>query len=508
VINISETAGRFLQPSSGQLSSDLTELVRPELRFDLRTCLSSAFDRGSSELSLPIPLILEGAKRRIYLQVWPVGTRENTPERALVVFFEGSLIPNVGSGFELEATQSDKMLSLQEDLELTRSRLRSSREESETANEELRAANEELQSINEEYRSTAEELETSKEELQSINEELQTVNTELKLKYESATQTNTDLEHLMASSDVGTLFLDPDLRIRRFTPSLTELFAMTQGDEGRKISDFSRTFDYADFENDAKRVFQEEKVVEREVEGDESIFLVRLRPYRTKEANIRGVVATFVDITRRVKMEADLKQREARTRLLMEELSHRVKNTLAVVQSIARMSFKNSLPRAEAVEVFTGRLSALSRAHEILVQNEWAGADLTALVEQQVKAHLSDDNQQLTIFGPPVMLTPEVATPLTLILHELMTNALKYGALNGGDGTVSVSWSLVDGAKVILCWTERSSNIQGEPTETGFGTRLLKTGLPGAKVERSFGKGEMTCSIALLLREPTRSPAL
>src|SRR5262249_14824353 len=160
------------------------------------------------------------------------------------------------------------MLSLQEDLELTRARLRSSREESEMANEELRAANEELQSINEEYRSTAEELETSKEELQSINEELQTVNNELKLKYESASQTNIDLEHLMASTDVATLFLGPDLRIRRFTPSLTQLFSIVRGDEGRKITDFRRSFDYPAFETDAEIPLRDGSSVEREVESN------------------------------------------------------------------------------------------------------------------------------------------------------------------------------------------------------------------------------------------------
>ena len=129
------------------------------------------------------------------------------------------------------------MMSLQEELELHARWLRTSREESEGANEELRAANEELQSINEEYRSTAEELETSKEELQSINEELQTVNNELKNKLETVSRAKNDMQNLMASTDVGTLFLDTNLRINRFTPPLASLFNITQEDEGRPITD-------------------------------------------------------------------------------------------------------------------------------------------------------------------------------------------------------------------------------------------------------------------------------
>ena len=103
------------------------------------------------------------------------------------------------------------------------------REESDAANQELRAANEELQSINEEYRSTSEELETSKEELQSINEELQTVNSELKLKLEAISRAHSDLQNLIAATDFGTLFLDSDLRIKRFTDRVTELFSITPG---------------------------------------------------------------------------------------------------------------------------------------------------------------------------------------------------------------------------------------------------------------------------------------
>src|SRR5262249_49604936 len=143
---------------------------------------------------------------------------------------------------------------LRQELDMAQGRLRTMREESEAANEELRAANEELQSINEEYRSTAEELETSKEELQSINEELQTVNSELKLKLETVSRANSDLQNLMAAMDFGTLFLDPGLRIKRFTPRLSDLFSITPGDVGRPITDFTHQLDYDGLVADARTV--------------------------------------------------------------------------------------------------------------------------------------------------------------------------------------------------------------------------------------------------------------
>jgi two-component system CheB/CheR fusion protein len=182
--------------------------------------------------------------------------------------------------------------SLKEELELTRARLRASREEYEAANKELRAANEELRSINEEYRATAEDLETSKEELQSMNEEIQTVNAELKIKLDGVSRTNNDLQNLMAVTDAGTLFLDSQLHIKRFTPRITELFNIKGPDEGRSITDFAHRLEYPNFTADAQIILRDLKIIEREVASNGSWYLTRLRPYRTLDGRIEGVVCT------------------------------------------------------------------------------------------------------------------------------------------------------------------------------------------------------------------------
>ena len=164
-----------------------------------------------------------------------------------------------------------------------------------SAYEDLRAANEELQSLNEEYRSTTEELETSKEELQSVNEELQTVNNELKLKLEEVSRANNDLENFMAATDIPMLFLDRNLSIKRYTAPLLQIFNVKKHDLGRPIGDLTHNVLYEDLEKDAARVLADLAPVERQVRSREGeTMTVRIRPYRTSDDKIDGVVVTFM----------------------------------------------------------------------------------------------------------------------------------------------------------------------------------------------------------------------
>ena len=491
IVNMSEGAGRFIQPSGGQIRNDVTELVRPELRFDLRAALLRAFERGQPSLSLPIPVQFNGAPRRVFLQVKPVALERDGPRQAVIFFIEGD--PVEPEEAVSDAAEHDKALDitirhLKGELELTRSRLRASREEFESANEELRAANEELQSINEEHRSTAEELETSKEELQSINEELQTVNAELKTKLDSVSRANNDLQNLMASTDVGTLFLDSQLRIKRFTPKVSELFNIQAADEGRPITDFTHRLDYPDFTRDAQSVLKNLSPVEREISSGGNWFLTRFRPYRTVDDHIEGIVCTFVDTTEQLKTARALKASEAHLRLLLSELSHRVKNTLAVVQAMARLSFTSDAPIDEALETFTSRLSALAAAHDLLVRSDWRGAALRELAEAQL-APFAIEGSRIGMSGPDIFLLPDTATPLALILHELAANALKYGALSSKAGTVTLGWDFkVDGKgrELQFRWLEEGGPKVRPPLKHGFGSYLIQNGLPDAQVALDF----------------------
>ena len=162
----------------------------------------------------------------------------------------------------------------------------------------MRAANEELQSVNEEYRSTAEELETSKEELQSINEELRTVNVELKSKLDAISMAHNDLQNLIAATEIGTLFLAHDLKIKFFTPRAHDYFKINNADIGRPISDFRHRLIYDRLEQDVADVPKNLAPVDRDIKTTDGRWVsMQVRPYRTLDDKIDGVVVTLADIT-------------------------------------------------------------------------------------------------------------------------------------------------------------------------------------------------------------------
>ncbi|MFL6688820.1 MAG: chemotaxis protein CheB [Alphaproteobacteria bacterium] len=506
VLHLSENAGRYLLPPGGALTPDVTELVREEIRFDLRTALHRAFEHKEGTLSPLLLVKFNGAAHRLYVQVKPIAAQDGAPgaERALIFFIEGEAAPAALEAFDdVRTAAGNSIQRLQQELEISHGRLRTMGEESEAANEELRAANEELQSINEEYRSTAEELETSKEELQSMNEELQTVNSELKLKLDSVSRANSDLQNLMSATDFGTLFLDPDLRIKRFTQRTTELFNITQNDVGRPLTDFTHQLAYEDLAADARKVLKDLAPVEREAASrDGRWYLARFRPYRTVEDKIDGVVATFVDITQR-------RLWEGRLRLLLDELTHRVKNILAVVQGMVHQTARTSSSKEDFVARLDGRITALAASHTLLVDSEWGGADLRKLIRSELDAYTSDP-ARLRISGETVMLPAEVATPFGLVLHELATNGLKYGALSNDGGVIEVNWKVDRGngsrARLLFHWQERDGPQVKTPTGGGFGSKLIQRGLPGATVRHEFLPDGVRCSVELPL--PERSSGL
>ncbi len=176
--------------------------------------------------------------------------------------------------------------------------LSEARQESQALVEQLETANEELQASNEELLAANEELQSTNEELQSVNEELYTVNTELQTKIEELTMVNNDIDNLLKSTAIGTIFLDDELRIRKFTPAIEEQFSLVETDIGRPISNFTNKFDDKNVYKDAQKVLRTLSSVEREIvtKDDNKTFLMRILPYRTAENIIEGVVLTFVDI--------------------------------------------------------------------------------------------------------------------------------------------------------------------------------------------------------------------
>jgi two-component system CheB/CheR fusion protein len=291
--HLSESAGRYLQLRGGPPTQAITELVRPELVDELRSALHKAFELHEPCVSSFVPVRFNGTPRLVGVLAQP-RPREEAHQHMLVLFLEaGNAEPHESD--ERSETSDSVALALRDKLRIAEQRLETMRQEHGMAYEDLRAANEELQSLNEEYRSTTEELETSKEELQSVNEELQTVNNELKMKLEEVSRANNDLENFMAATDIPMLFLDRNLAIKRFTAPLRQIFSVKSHDHGRPIGDLTHNMEYQDLERDAGQVLHELRPIERHIKLRSGEHMaVRMRPYRTADDKIDGVVVTFV----------------------------------------------------------------------------------------------------------------------------------------------------------------------------------------------------------------------
>jgi PAS domain S-box-containing protein len=224
-------------------------------------------------------------------------------------------------------------------------------------------------------------------------------------------------------------------------------------------------------------------------------------PVRDKSGMLVGASKVGRDISER-------KRAEETRRLLLNELSHRVKNTLATVQSIARQTLHRARSPAEFVSTFSGRVQALARAHTLLTENTWQGAEMMGLVRDQLQLGGVDDSR-ISCSGPLITLDPQAALHLALVLHELGTNARKYGSLSVPRGRLSVNWGMQTngGRHILLDWTERDGPEVHAPSERGFGTTLIEQSLQadGGTASIHYGSEGLTCHIKFPLQDAVPS---
>lgn len=319
IVHMSEKAGKYLEFTGGEPTQNLLKLVRPQIRLELRSALYQAMQNKSAIEARNIKLAFNGETHVMDIQVRPVFDTE-TPAGFILIIFKPSEDALTNDISVRVASDEPLARQLEEELIGLKQQLRSSIEQHEYQAEELKASNEELQAMNEELRSAAEELETSKEELQSINEELRTVNQELKVKIDETGITSNNLQNLVNSANVGTIFLDRNFAIRLFTPAILDIFNLKTGDYGRPVTDITNKLQYDGLLKDAENVLEKLTLVEREVTtSDNRFFMMRLLPYRTSEDRINGVVITFFDITARKESEEALRQSEEKYRLQLEQ---------------------------------------------------------------------------------------------------------------------------------------------------------------------------------------------
>ncbi|HEY0339302.1 MAG TPA: chemotaxis protein CheB [Steroidobacteraceae bacterium] len=306
ILYISGRTGKYLEPAAGKANWNIHVMARPAIRAQLATALREALqEKKSVELhalrleddapltvdvtvrALQEPRALEGAVMIVFRDV--IGTPATKRRR------------RSGSGSAGVAT----------DAELTRARdeIRALRQEMHASQEELQSANEELQSTNEELQSANEELTTSKEESLSMNEELQTINAELRSKLDDLALAQSDMQNLLNSTDIATLFLDNALNVRRFTEHISRIVHLREGDIGRPLSDLASTLIYPQLAADARETVRTLAASEKQIATtDGHWFTVRIMPYRTVANVIQGVVITFVDISAAKELESRLRK--------------------------------------------------------------------------------------------------------------------------------------------------------------------------------------------------------
>jgi two-component system CheB/CheR fusion protein len=591
----------YLANPPGQPTRDLFAMVRDGLRTKLRGAVQMAA-RESRPVTIPASVRSGGSGRPVTVTVSPV--RGQRADGMLLVSFEGnSREPAVSPAAPAsEPVQSDALSTddariereFETELNNVRDELSRTIEELEASNEELKASNEEITSMNEELQSANEELETSKEELQSLNEELNTVNNELQTKVEELEGTTNDLSNLLSSTEIATVFLDQQLKIRFFTPSMSSLMDVIASDIGRPIGSFAPKFKDPNLLQDAQGVLARLVPAEAEVPADNGRWYQRrVIPYRTQDNRIDGIVVTFADITTPKQAEAEVraahdqiaqiydsvphplvvldpelqvrsaneafyrlfqvrrddtvgrpihelgnrqwdvqtlrqllvdvlskrqavedyvvehefehlgprvmllqaaqvrgaqlillsiqditerKHWEEHQQLLVSELSHRVKNTLATVQSIAAQTIRHAASLESFYQDFSGRLQALGGAHALLTARNWQSLDLRSVVVEPLRAY-TEAGERVRLQGPEIELKPGAALALSLAVHELATNAAKHGALSKPEGAIVVDWNLTgseDRRVLRLVWSEHDGPKVAAPAEHGFGLGLIE----------------------------------
>jgi two-component system, chemotaxis family, CheB/CheR fusion protein len=302
ILYIHGRTGDYLEPSTGQPRLNILEMAREGLRLELPSALRRAATQKSEVVREHVRVRTNGHFSSVRLTVAKLTEPESVRGLLLVTFSTepAAKIPAAArkTSLRTKAPLSRGHVSdLERELQYTRETLQSTVEELQTSNEELKSTNEELQSTNEELQSANEELETSKEEMQSLNEELQTVNAQLQGKLDDLAQANDDMQNLLNSTNIATIFLDQNLRIKRFTAEATKLVKLIPSDVGRPIGDLASNLHYDGLEADASEVLRKLGFKEKEVQTRDGEWRqVRIHPYRTMDNVIDGLCITFVNI--------------------------------------------------------------------------------------------------------------------------------------------------------------------------------------------------------------------
>ena len=456
--------GQYLEPAPGAPSFALFDILRKTLRPTVRDVLQQVRSLTGPVRRDEVPIQINGKPRLVSLVAERLA--EHGPDAEFVVLALHDAGPGSGRGKSSEtgAKSFDELQSVQQELRTARTQLQSTIDELETAGEEMKSSNEEYQSVNEELQSSNEELETAKEEMQSVNEELQTINGEMVGKNEQLTQLNSDMSNLLESTEIATLFLDEGLKIRRFTRGISEMFHLRESDVGRPITDIATLLDYVDLQRDVNTVLRKLSTIEREVTlRDAKItFMLQIRPYRTVDNVIDGVVLTFIDITSRKQAEEALREGESRQRFLLE-LSDALRtepSADAIADRALRMLFEQMQLDRCYIAIYRLTEDIGEFPHQVHVDR------LPPLPPQ---ARLSDFPEGLQVVSNRTLVIDDILALESLSASErasfagLGAGALINATLRKGDN--NPLWAVIAATTRARVWTKGEASLVEEVAE-------------------------------------------
>jgi len=463
---------RYLRVAPGEPTHDLLAMVREDTRTKLRSALQQAAEANARVCVRGGQTIQDGRPVPFRIEVQPV---VNDGEELLLVCFVDEPCPGPERPEASDPKDASRVAGVERQLEAARAELRTAERNLEVSSQEQKTINEEALSLNEEFQSTNEELLTSKEELQSLNEELNALNNQLQETLEQQRTTSNDLQNVLYSTDVATLFLDTELKIRFFTPATKSLFSVIQSDVGRPLADLRSLAADAALTADARLVLQALAPIEREIEAPgDTWFRRRILPYRTHDNGVEGVVITFNDITRRKQaakaLEAAKQQAElanvAKSRFLAAA-SHDLRQplqTLALLQGLLANTVEGEQAHKlvarldDTLGAMSGMLNTLLDINQIeagIVRAEprtFAIDGLLARLKEEFTYHAQARSLVLRVV-PCRLLVCSDPRLLEQMVRNLLSNALKY----------------TEHGKVLLGCRRRGAALSVEVWDTGVG---------------------------------------
>ncbi|MBP2291996.1 chemotaxis protein CheB [Azospirillum rugosum] len=413
IMHVFGDASAILKVPAGEATLNALKLLPSSVSMVVGTALSRAFRSGEEFALSNIPVKDRDGLPAISLRVKPFVLRKTGRRFALVLLDPaGPMLPIPDSDFDFDADAAERIRGLEQELMSRGENLQATIEELETANEELQATNEELLASNEELQST-------NEELQSVNEELYSVNAEYQAKVEELTEVTNDLDNLLRSTEIGTIFLDVGMVIRRFTPAAARFINIIPRDVGRSITHLSTNIDYPNFLKDIGTVFETHTPIERHVQvRNERWIQTRILPYLTDKQQVAGVVVTFVDVTA-------AKEAEHRLQTVLNSLPEHVavidSDGIITMVNAAWRSFgeANGAPALERCGPGTNYLQVCT------AQEGEDGEDIARAVNEGLRKILNGEISHFTIEYPCHSDTEE----RWFMMHACRLNEMTGGAV-------------------------------------------------------------------------------